>query len=84
MLAALLTVVGAAWIATSWVTSRLYQEELEQRLNRDLAHQLLMDTRILDQGVQEKDLEHIFHVLMVVNPRIEVYLLDQDGRILAY
>ena len=84
VLAALLTVVGGAWIATSWVTSRLYQEELEQRLNRDLASQLLSDTSILDQGVREEDLEHIFHVLMVVNPRIEVYLLDRGGRILAY
>jgi signal transduction histidine kinase len=84
VLAALLAVVGAAWIATSWVTSRLYQEELEQRLNRDLARQLLSDTAILDQGVREADLEHIFHVLMVVNPRIEVYLLDRGGRILAY
>lgn len=80
----LLTVVGAAWIATSVYTSALYQEELEQRLNRDLARQLLSDTQILDEGVSDADLEHIFHVLMVVNPRIEVYLLDAEGQILAY
>lgn len=80
----LLGTVGAAWIATSVHTTALYQEELEQRLNRDLARQLLKDTEILDQGVSEADLEHIFHVLMVVNPRIEVYLLDAEGRILSY
>jgi len=80
----LLGTVGAAWIATSVYTTALYQEELEQRLNRDLARQLLKDTEILDQGVSEADLEHIFHVLMVVNPRIEVYLLDRRGEILAY
>jgi signal transduction histidine kinase len=80
----LLTAVGGAWLGTTLFTTRLYQEELEQRLNHDLAASLLSDTRIFERGVHPEDLEHIFHTLMVVNPRIEVYLLDEEGRILAY
>jgi signal transduction histidine kinase len=37
-----------------------------------------------DGEVQEDALKHIFHMLMVVNPSIEVYLLDLDGSVLAY
>lgn len=80
----LLTLLAVAWVVTTVVTSNLYHEEVEQRLNRSLAQQLLSDTEILDQGVREEDVKHIFHVLMVVNPRIEVYLLDAEGRILSY
>src|SRR5271169_1762239 len=37
-----------------------------------------------DGRVNEKALENIFHMLMVVNPNIEVYLLDPNGTILAF
>ncbi|MEJ2726698.1 MAG: HAMP domain-containing sensor histidine kinase, partial [Deltaproteobacteria bacterium] len=32
----------------------------------------------------QKALEEIFHMLMVINPGIEIYLLDSEGHILAY
>ena len=39
----------------------------------------------IEQGRYDaKAMEGIFHAFMVVNPSIEVYLLDADGRILAY
>ena len=103
VLLVLLVGVGAVWVVTTLVTTGLYQEELEQRLNRDLARSLLADTAILERSVGEEigegvdgglgpdlepdlepELEHIFHTLMVVNPRIEVYLLDVEGHILAF
>ena len=34
--------------------------------------------------IRHEELEHIFHVLMVINPSIEVYLLDPAGEILSY
>ena len=34
--------------------------------------------------INQPVVEHIFHQLMVVNPGIEVYLLDPEGKILEY
>jgi signal transduction histidine kinase len=81
----LLSFVGVAGITLTLLTTRQHLEEVDQRLNRDLAAQLVKETSILEDGrVQHQNLEHIFHMLMVINPRIEVYLLDLDGRILAF
>ncbi len=84
VLLVLVGLVGAAGLAINLWTVRRYQEEAEQRLNHDLAGALLSDTTIFQDGVRQEDLDHIFHMLMVVNPRIEVYLLDRGGRILGY
>ncbi|MHB8764084.1 MAG: sensor histidine kinase [Deferrisomatales bacterium] len=69
---------------TLWST-RLYLSEVNQRLHRDLARGLVSEGLIGDAGEVGADaLAAIFHTLMVVNPSIEVYLLDPAGRILAF
>lgn len=71
-------------LAGLWIAA-MQRHELDQRLNRELAEHLVAETTILDRGeIQSSNLEHIFHMLMVINPRIEVYLLDPRGKILAY
>jgi signal transduction histidine kinase len=37
-----------------------------------------------DNRVNQEALEEIFHMLMVINPSIEIYLLDPEGSILAF
>lgn len=84
-LLAVVLLLGLAGTASTLLTTRLHQEELDQRLNRELAANLVADSRLLRRGaLQEEDVEHLFHNLMVINPRIEVYLLDTEGRILTY
>ncbi|MGD2056226.1 MAG: PDC sensor domain-containing protein [Gammaproteobacteria bacterium] len=52
---------------------------------RDLAQHILAERLLLEDGnIDHAGLEHIFHMLMVINPRVELYLLDPEGRILAY
>lgn len=80
----LATAVGASIVLTLR-TSRTYLEEVEQRLNRELADHLVAEEPLLQDGkVDPEALEHLFHMLMVINPRIELYVLDPGGRILAY
>lgn len=72
-----------------WITLRAgeqFYQEMTQRLNQQLAANLIKDTRLsIDDGqYDEASLESIFHTYMVINPSIEVYLTDPDGRILAY
>jgi signal transduction histidine kinase len=66
-------------------TNRLYFQEVNQKLNRTLAQNLASETNLMKDGrVNEKALKDIFNMLMVVNPNIEVYLLDPNGTILAF
>jgi signal transduction histidine kinase len=65
--------------------TRWYLEEVDQTVHRDLAAHLVEEEPLLQGGeVQQAALEHVFHMLMVINPRIECYLLDAEGVILGY
>jgi signal transduction histidine kinase len=82
---ALITVTGLSFVALALTTTRLYLEEVNQRLHRTLAGNLVAENDLVrDEAINHEALEHAFHNLMIVNPGIEVYLLDADGRILAF
>ena len=85
-LVALVTLLGAVNLAILRHAGRLYQLELNQQLNRTLAANLIAENKLqVENGrFDPAALKPIFHTYMVVNPAIEVYLLDADGRILAY
>lgn len=86
--------VAAGGVAFTLTTAREYWLEVDQRLNRQLAEDLLREVRpAVAEGVGEPgetalpgadELDDIFHMMMVVNPRIEIYLLDRTGEILAF
>lgn len=88
-LAAVLTglffLVGLAFVAVIVFSTEMYQQEVNQKLNFNLARQIV-DQKILmkDDRVNDEALDEIFHMLMVINPNIEIYLLDPEGRILAF
>lgn len=86
VLLGLLLALGAILIAISFYSTRRYEEEVVQRLNRPLASSLVAEDVLLDNDgeVNEQALEHIFHTLMIINPSIEVYLLDLEGNVVQY
>ncbi|MDQ7007908.1 MAG: ATP-binding protein [Acidobacteriota bacterium] len=84
-LTVILILFGSAYLAITLVTTRLHIEELQQGLHRHLAAQLVGEGLLaVDGKIDEAALEDIFHDLMVINPAIEVYLLDLEGRIVRY
>ncbi len=81
----LFAAVGVVVLALHVWLTRLHGEELEQRLNIELAEHLVKEAHLLPGGeIDPVALEHVFHTLMVVNPRIECYLLDTTGNILSF
>jgi signal transduction histidine kinase len=85
VLLGLLLFLGASLIAVSLATTRRYEEEVVQRLNRALALNLVAEDVLLVGGeVNERALEQVFRTLEVVNPSIEVYLLDLEGRVVQH
>lgn len=85
-LVVLVILLGGLNLLVMLYAGRIYLQELNQQLNRTLAANLIAENRLrVEQGrFDPAVLEPIFHTYMVVNPSIEVYLLDDEGRILAY
>lgn len=76
---------GLFYVALTIVTTRLHQQEISQNLNQSLAANIVDEYRLLQgREINQAALKDLFHSLMVINPAIEVYLVDPEGRILAY
>jgi two-component system OmpR family sensor kinase len=81
----LLCLVGVILIQLIGHSSTLYQQEVAQKLNHELAAHIVEEqTLIRDRNIDREALDHLFHQLMVINPSIELYLLDEQGGVLAY
>ncbi len=85
VLLGLFLLVGLLFLGIAGVSLDMYRQEATQKLNRDLAAHIAAEAPLLRAGrVNRPALEVLFHQLMAVNPAIEVYLLNPDGRVLAY
>ena len=81
----LFCLLGVSIFILTQFASDMYQQEAIQKLNRDLAKQIVVQKLLIqDHQINQKGLKEIFDMLMVVNPSIELYLLDPDGKILAF
>jgi signal transduction histidine kinase len=81
----LLVILGGLYILVTLVTTKVFLQEVNQDLDRDVAEHLVSEVDLMEGGeVRKEALENIFHMMMVVNPSLEFYLLDPDGTVLAY
>lgn len=73
---------------TAWLfldATRLHQQEVLQRLSKDLAAHIADHTDLVKQFKWNRPaVDELFRMLMVVNPGIEVYLIKADGHIDAH
>jgi len=66
-------------------SSDMYQQEVSQKLNSRLAANIVDDQPLIQgQQVNRNALNALFDQLMVINPSIEIYLLDLQGKVMAY
>ena len=81
----ILLLLGVSYTMLTISMAKRYSDETTQRLNADVAsHMLLEVTPFVDGKVNEEALGKIMHSMMAVNPSLEVYLLDPQGKILSY
>ena len=73
--------------ASVWLqvrSNKMHELEVVQGLSRDLAQHIARDTQLMDaNGLKPDAVRELFSQLMLVNPSVEVYLLDGDGRIVG-
>ena len=85
VLLGLFCLTGLFFIALTVLSTDMYQSEVNQKLNLKLADNIVAEKILMeDNRINDTALEEIFHMLMVINPSIELYLLDPQGNILTY
>ena len=73
------------FVSGATLTANVYSGELNQKLNKDLASNIVAQSGFLkDKQIDTPKMGALFHDLMSVNPSIEIYLLDAQGALLAY
>jgi signal transduction histidine kinase len=84
--AILILLFGGLCGGLDWYAAKNHQQEIIQRLSRGLAEHIATSWPLLSQTNQlnESSIKELFHWMMVVNPSIEVYLLDTNGLILSH
>jgi len=82
----ILVLFAAITLYISIRSASSYSVEVNQKLNWDLARNAvdLIKPKIENGTVNKEAYADIMHSMMVINPSLEVYLLDPQGKILAY
>jgi signal transduction histidine kinase len=81
-----LVVFAAITLYIAVTSARNYSVEVNQKLNWNLAKTTVNEIKpnFKNGKVNREAVEDIVHSLMVINPSVEVYLLNPDGKILSY
>jgi signal transduction histidine kinase len=81
----LVIVIGLLLFQLIRYSSEMYQQEVTQKLNSTLAEHIVAEELLFKNNkINETALKNIFHMMMVINPSIELYLLDKEGAVLYY
>lgn len=82
---ALFFIVGVVIIYITAQTSERYSLEITQYMSRDVALHAAEDMAFFKNGeVNEPALKDLAHHVMLINPMVEVYLLDTNGNVLSH
>ena len=81
----LLTILGFMYVGITQYISADYVQEINQKLYGDIAKSTSNEVKPWVNGeVDTTAIQDIMHSMMVINPSVEVYLLDTVGNIVTY
>ncbi len=80
-----LLMLGLAQIVITTRSFISFNQEVDQHLNIDLAKDMAFElTSLLGEDLDFDLIGERIHYMMVMNPKIEIYLLDGDGKVLKF
>ncbi len=81
----LFCVLGGLVVFVTLISTRLYQQEVMQEMNHQVAKHIVKQTQLIEDGrISQPFIKDLFHSLMLVNPSLEIYLLNPRGDILSF
>lgn len=84
-LLSILVLLGVVYVLITSYVGQQYYQEVNQKLYGGIADSTVQVVKPLVNGkVDTTAIQDIMHSMMVVNPSVEVYLLDTEGKIITY
>jgi signal transduction histidine kinase len=81
----LILALGAGCIAIAFTSAGHLFDDVQQMLNRDYARSISAELEpLMTDGLSRPRLSGAIHYMMVLNPSVEIYILDARGTILSY
>ncbi len=81
----LFCLLGGLVVFVTLISTQFYQQEVMQQMNQQVAKHIVKQTELINEGdISQPFLKDLFHSLMLVNPNLEIYLLNPEGRILSF
>jgi hypothetical protein len=81
-LLSLLIILGVVYVLISTYSAKSYFEEVNQKLNASIATMMSHEVQPLIGGeVDTAAIHKIMASMMIINPSVEVYVLDTEGKI---
>ena len=81
----ILMILSAVYLYIAVWTAEMYYQEAVQKMGSEIAPHIVDENQFFTKGeIDEKVLKNLFHEIMVINPSLEVYLLNTEGKILTY
>ena len=81
----LILILGAASVSIAFSAAGHLFDEVEQLLNREYAASIASELDpLVVNGLSADGVEQAIHYMMVLNPMVEIYLLDGDGDVVSY
>ncbi len=81
----LVLALGAGSLAIAFNAAGHLFDEVEQLLNREYAASIAVELQpLVEEGFSQERVKAAIHYMMVLNPMVEIYLLDGEGSIIAY
>ena len=79
------SITGLSFSILTLLISKDYLQQINHQAHRDLAQNILQQRRLINNNrIDNKALKDTFHHYMTVNPSLEFYLLDTQGKVLTY
>lgn len=81
----LVFILGGTSLFSAFNASTHLFDEVHQLLNREYAATISVElSDITSEDPTEEEIKEAIHYMMVLNPNVEIYLVDSDGLILSY
>lgn len=81
----LLVLIAGVETYVSYHSAQRFIQESNQKMNQTLAFDIATEFKpFLKDSIDFKGIKHTMHYLMVMNHSVEIYLLDEAGKILAF
>lgn len=81
----LILVLGMVSLFIAFSTTGHLLDEVEQLLNRDYAKSIALELQpFVENGFSKEKVMNSIHYMMVLNPMVEIYIIDGKGNILSY